>query len=137
MRRDWASSIHVPLLAASLAVLDAANAQVVPTTPPATVFVGSASTPGNFHLVRVALDSTTQQANTTEIMALPGWILEQGDASAWDHATETYFATLNDVTKMPQETSLYAISAQSGHVLWSYKFPTNHSTSAIAVCHRL
>jgi len=101
---------------------------------PTTHFIGSGDVgKSQFDLVFVSLDPTALTVDTTTLFSLPGWVMVQGDATAFDPATSTYYATLNDASKPGYGySSLFAINAEAGTVLWRKDFDVNFTMGALA-----
>ena len=131
------------LVAVSAAVHDAASAASsssalrddVPPTPPlvSPLVAAGDDGAGSFQLSRVDFG---QASPVTPLGApLVGWVLVQGDATAYDGAS-TYFAVLTaSPNGVPDRSrsALFALDVRTGAVLWSYAgFPANYTMGALA-----
>ena len=106
---------------------------------PTTRFIGSGDVGrSQFDLLSVSLNASTLTVDTTTLLSLPGWVMVQGDSTAFDAATVTYFVTLNDATKEGDAiywySSLFALnaSARPVAVLWRHDFAPNYTMGALA-----
>ena len=98
---------------------------------PTTDFIGSGDAgKSQFDLLFVSLNAGALTVDTTLLFSLPGWVMVQGDATAFDPATSTYYATLNDASK--PGCVLPTPVAPSTHVI---VLPTPVAPSAYP-CHR-
>jgi hypothetical protein len=110
-----------------------------PTRPaPATRFLGSGdASAAQFDLLSVSLNASALTVDTAVLLTVPGWVMVQGDATAFDPATGTYFVTLNNASKagsaMYWYSSLFALSvAAPASVLWRHDFAPNVTMGALA-----
>ena len=101
--------------------------------PPATVFIGSLdSSSSDFSLVRVALNSTTLALTTTLISSVGGWVLVQGDATAYDSESGVYYVTLSNASDPYAASALFAFNITSGMARLSFEFPINVTMGMMA-----
>jgi hypothetical protein len=104
-----------------------------PRPGPNTIMVASGDTADSFQLVSLALNATSLGAVATPLgKAVPGWVMLQGDASAFDAAGGVYYATLSDLADRYATTALFAFNATSGDVVFQHNFPTNFSMGMLA-----
>lgn len=105
---------------------------------PTTRFIGSGDAGSTqFDLLSVTLNASDLTVDTTTLLTVPGWVMVQGDATAFDPATSTYYVTLNNASKpgnaMYFYSSLFALSVASSppSVLWRHDFAPNISMGAM------
>jgi hypothetical protein len=110
-----------------------------PTRPaPTTRFIGSGDAgTSQFDLLSVTLNASALTVDTATLLTVPGWVMVQGDATAFDPATSTYFVTLNNASKQGNDlffySSLFALSAAApASVLWRHDFAPNTTMGALA-----
>ncbi len=124
---------HTRMLMVVLLAASAAGMMVAPRPAPTTVMIASADTPHSFQLVSLALNASSLMAEATPLGdAVPGWVMLQGDASAFDAASGVYYATLSLVSDMYATTALYGFNASSGAVAFQHMFPANFSMGMLA-----
>jgi len=105
---------------------------------PTTRFIGSGDAGSTqFDLLSVTLNASDLTVDTTTLLTVPGWVMVQGDATAFDPATSTYYVTLNNASKQGNAvylySSLFALSVASSppSVLWRHDFEVNTSMGAL------
>jgi hypothetical protein len=105
---------------------------------PSTRFIGSGDTQSSqFDLLSVALNSSALTVDTSTLLTVPGWVMVQGDATAFDPASSTYFVTLNDASQPGNalfwHSALFALNATApASVLWRHAFAPNFTMGALA-----
>ena len=102
---------------------------------PTTRFIGSGdASQSQFDLLSVTLNATTLTVDTITLLTVPGYEMVQGDSTAFDPATSTYFVTLNNASQPGNSlTSLFAINASApAKLLWRYDFAANFTMGALA-----
>ena len=105
---------------------------------PSTRFIGSGDASATqFDLLSVSLNASALTVDTATLLTVPGWVMLQGDATAFDPATSTYYVTLNNASKQGNalyySSSLFAISvAAPASVLWRHDFAPNTTMGALA-----
>lgn len=100
---------------------------------PSTTFIGSADVSSTeFTLVRAAISNATLALESTVLASVPGWVLVQGDATAYDAANHTYYATLSNASDVAASSALFAFDAISGAVRFRFDFPVNFTMGMMA-----
>lgn len=106
---------------------------------PSTRFIGSSdASVSQFDLLSVVLNSSTLTVDTSTLLTIQGWAMIQGDATAFDPVSGTYWVALNDATKSSPNSysSLFAINAPASgataaSLLWNLTFPENFTMGAL------
>lgn len=106
---------------------------------PSTRLIGSGDAGSTqFDLLSVTLNASVLTVDTATLLTVPGWVMVQGDATAFDPASGTYFVTLNNASKQGDDlfrySSLFALSVATmpASVLWRHDFAPNISMGALA-----
>lgn len=104
---------------------------------PSTRFIGSGDVGSSqFDLLSVVLNASSLTVDTSTLLTLPGWQMIQGDATAFDPVSSTYYVALNDASHPSPLSSLFAIHAPAtgapATLLWNVSFPQNFTMGALA-----
>jgi hypothetical protein len=101
--------------------------------PPNTVFFASVDVSQSaFNLVRAAINSSTLALRTTVLTTVDGWVLIQGDATAYDAANNTYYATLSNASDTTGSSALFAFDTNTGAVRFRFDFRANFTLGMMA-----